>query len=303
MASVTYDDGDERRAEGPPGWVWALGFFVACPVLLGLPLGWYRAGAAALLPEPAGLVLWPLQWLLSWWIAEALFRLFRTGLAPLTRRMWPALTLAAIGNALIASFYAVPYFNLFAALSGAEVQLPGPPEGRNILDPAYLWVLAQATAPGALVWMGLRALYERLRPQPALRRPPTGAAPAPSPVPASAPACPEPPVVLRARAEGLEPDDTVIAVTAEDHYVRVHGRRRSVLIGYRFGDAIAELEPLGGVQTHRSAWVRTCEIAGLERAGSRRLVRLANGQTLPLSEGRHALVLMALGQGRPQTAP
>jgi hypothetical protein len=294
MASVTYEDGDGGRSEGPPSWVWALGFFFACPVLLGLPLGWYRAGAAALLPEPAGLVLWPLQWLLSWWIAEALFRLFRTALAPVTRRMWPSLTLAAIGNALIASFYAVPYFNLFAALSGAQVELPGPPEGRNILDPDYLWVLAQATAPGALVWMGLRALYERLRPRPTVRR--TGASPAATPGPAAMP--PDPPVVARARAEGLDPDDPVIAVTAEDHYVRVHGRRRSVLIGYRFGDAIAELELMGGVQTHRSAWVRIAEIAGVERAGSRRLVRLANGQTLPLSEGRHALVLMALEQGR-----
>jgi hypothetical protein len=149
MSSVTYDGQEGTQPDGPPGWVWALGFFVACPVLLGLPLGWYKAGAAALLPEPAGLLLWPLQWLLSWWIAEALFRLFRAGLAPVTQRMWPALTLAAVGNALIASFYAVPYFNLFADLFGADTRLPGPPEGRNILDPAYLWVLAQATAPGA----------------------------------------------------------------------------------------------------------------------------------------------------------
>ena len=292
MASVAYHEDDRLQSDGPPGWVWALGFFVACPVLLGLPLGWYKAGAAALLPEPAGLVLWPLQWLLSWWIAEALFRLFRTALAPLTRRMWPSLTLAAVGNALIASFYAVPYFNLFAMLFGADTRLPGPPEGRNILDPAYLWVLAQATAPGALVWMGLRALYERLRPPPAAGRPVAAATP-PS---VSASVAVEPPVGARSRAQGLDPDDPVIAVTAEDHYVRVHGRRRSVLIGYRFCDAIAELEPLGGVQTHRSAWVRVQEITGIERAGSRRLVRMANGQTLPLSEGRHALVLMALDQ-------
>jgi DNA-binding LytR/AlgR family response regulator len=110
-----------------------------------------------------------------------------------------------------------------------------------------------------------------------------------------------PPVIARARNEGLDPDDPVVALTAEDHYVRVHGRRRSVLIGYRFGDAIAELAPLGGVQTHRSAWVRTSEIAAVERVGSRRMVRLANGQTLPLSEGRHALVQMALDRASPAT--
>lgn len=289
MASVTYDDGDRLRPDEPPGWVWALGFFIVCPILLGLPLGWYKAGAAALLPEPAGLILWPLQWMLSWWIAEGLFRLFRAGLAPVTRKLWPALTLAAIGNALIASFYAVPYFNLFADVFGADTRLPGPPEGRNILDPAYLWVLAQATGPGALVWMGLRALYERLRPRAGGQ---AGAAPdARSDDDARQQ---DAPVLARAREAGLDPDDPVLAITAEDHYVRVHGRSRSVLIAYRFGDAMTELAQAGGVQTHRSAWARETEIAGIEREGSRRRVRLANGLRLPLSEGRRAMVEMAL---------
>lgn len=261
-------------------WLWSLGFFIACPMLLGLPLGWYQAGAAALLPtRGSALALWTIQWLISWWIAEVLFQVARAGLRPVTRAMAPALALAAIGNALLASVYAAPYFDLIAMVSGSPARLPTDETGRNLLDPAYLWVLLQATAPSALLWMALRALFEQVRPT------------EPSPVTARRLASPRHASALMtaAAAQGLQPHD-ILAATAEDHYVRLHAATRSVLLSWRFADALIDLDALDGVRTHRSAWVRLDAVQGVERNGTRRRVLLANGARLPLSE-RHAALL------------
>ena len=47
----------------------------------------------------------------------------------------------------------------------------------------------------------------------------------------------------------------LIAVQAEDHYLRVHTSAGSDLILMRFADALAALAPCDGVRAHRSWWV------------------------------------------------
>ena len=47
----------------------------------------------------------------------------------------------------------------------------------------------------------------------------------------------------------------IYAVSAEDHYLRLHTSKGSDLILMRMGDAITELDGLEGAQTHRSWWV------------------------------------------------
>jgi hypothetical protein len=288
MSVISVDAGAKDR-----GWIWAAGFFVALPVLISLPLGWYQAGAAALLPSKVGaIVLWSCQWLLSWWIAEILFQAARFGLRGVTLRLWPALVLAAVGNALLASFYAAPYFGLVAEWSGSDARLPTGPGGRNLLDPAYLWMLTQATAPGAILWIGLRATFEHLRP--------TAPRPGPQdPARASSASIAPPlratPLLNAASAQGIAPAD-ILAVTAEDHYVRIHAVDRSLLLTWRFADALRDLSALDGVQTHRSAWVRLSAVRALERTGSKRAVRVASGELFPLSERHLALVAAAIDQ-------
>jgi hypothetical protein len=276
------------QSQTEPRWPWIIGFFVVCPVVLSFPLGWYEAGAAALLPsKSSAMALWACQWLMSWWIAEALFQGARAAMRPLTDRLLAPLLAAAIGNALLASLYAAPYFDLVAALSGSTARLPTSPAGRNLFDPAYLWVLAQATAPGALVWMALRALFERLAPT---APPRTAGAP-----PASG-AAHRNRLLAAAAAQNLAPNE-IIAATAEDHYVRLHAARRTILLSWRFADAMDDLGVLEGVRTHRSAWVRLSAVAGVERAGGRRQVVLSSGQRFPLSERHAGLLEFALSQG------
>jgi hypothetical protein len=79
----------------------------------------------------------------------------------------------------------------------------------------------------------------------------------------------------------------LLAVEAEDHYLRFHTDRGSDLLLMRISDAVAELEGLGGAQTHRSWWVARDAVAGVQRSGGRATLRLVNGLVVPVSR-RHA---------------
>jgi len=78
----------------------------------------------------------------------------------------------------------------------------------------------------------------------------------------------------------LPPD--VIALSAEDHYLRVFTRRGSSLIHHRFSDAVRELGE-AGVQVHRSWWVARGAVQGVERDGERRILVLPGGLRAPVS--------------------
>ncbi len=83
----------------------------------------------------------------------------------------------------------------------------------------------------------------------------------------------------------------LLAVTAEDHYVRLHldGGMQPLHL-YRFRDALAELSALDGMQVHRSAWVASRAVTGAERSGRRWTLHLADGTRLQVSESRVAAV-------------
>lgn len=84
----------------------------------------------------------------------------------------------------------------------------------------------------------------------------------------------------RARVE----PDLLLAVESEDHYCRI--RRRdgsSVLVHYRFGDALAELTVIPGMQVHRGAWAAAAAVSGGVRQGRRWHLQLVDGSLLPVS--------------------
>lgn len=75
----------------------------------------------------------------------------------------------------------------------------------------------------------------------------------------------------------------LIAVAAEDHYLRVYTDRGESLILRRFGDALEELGAIDGLQVHRGWWVARAAVAGSEREGDRSLLILSNGLRVPVS--------------------
>lgn len=76
---------------------------------------------------------------------------------------------------------------------------------------------------------------------------------------------------------------TLYAVSAEDHYLRLHTSKGSDLILMRLADAISELEGLEGAQTHRSWWVAKDAVEGTRREGDRLVLELKGGAEAPVS--------------------
>ena len=86
----------------------------------------------------------------------------------------------------------------------------------------------------------------------------------------------------------------LIAVQAEDHYLRLHTDRGSDLILMRLSDALAELEGLEGAQTHRSWWVAKGAVASVARGDGRAALTLTDNLTAPVSR-RYARALREAG--------
>ncbi|MDQ3144037.1 MAG: LytTR family transcriptional regulator [Pseudomonadota bacterium] len=75
----------------------------------------------------------------------------------------------------------------------------------------------------------------------------------------------------------------LIAIEAEDHYVRVHTSAGAALIRMRFGDAVAAVSSHQGLRPHRSWWVAADGVAGLRREGGRTTLTLTGAQRVPVS--------------------
>ena len=86
---------------------------------------------------------------------------------------------------------------------------------------------------------------------------------------------------MPAKLRGAE----LYAVSAEDHYLRLHTSKGSDLILLRLSDAIAELEGLEGAQTHRSWWVARSAVKGARPGDGRAMLELEGGVQAPVSRG------------------
>jgi hypothetical protein len=104
----------------------------------------------------------------------------------------------------------------------------------------------------------------------------------------------EPSDAFRRRLSARRREARVLAVEAEDHYLRVHTDAGDELITARFGDALQELEGWPGFRTHRSWWVAACAIEGVRWNRGRGEVRLTTGMVVPVSRSK-AQTLKAAG--------
>lgn len=87
----------------------------------------------------------------------------------------------------------------------------------------------------------------------------------------------------------------ILALEAEDHYLRVHTRHGAVLILMRLADAAAMIDPRLGLRVHRSWWVAKDGVRGLERTQGRAIVRLVDDVAVPVSRTHLPAARKALG--------
>jgi hypothetical protein len=103
------------------------------------------------------------------------------------------------------------------------------------------------------------------------------------------------PAALHAVSEGVAPPAIraklpprlararLIAIEAEDHYLRVRTVEGSALVLMRFSDALEALADQDGYQTHRSWWVARTAVEAARWKGGRGALALADGSSAPVS--------------------
>jgi hypothetical protein len=82
------------------------------------------------------------------------------------------------------------------------------------------------------------------------------------------------------------PDDPVLRVQADDHYLHVTTLRGTSLIRGRMKDALARLQTVDGLQVHRSHWIANEAVARVALRGRDYYVRLKDGTEIPVGRSR-----------------
>jgi DNA-binding LytR/AlgR family response regulator len=99
------------------------------------------------------------------------------------------------------------------------------------------------------------------------------------------PPMPEAERAFRMRLSARRRTARLIALEAEDHYVRAHTDAGSELLTMRFSDALAELAQAHGHQLHRSWWAAADAIEDIRWRRGGGEARLSGGLVAPVSRG------------------
>lgn len=177
------------------------------------------------------------------------------------------------GHALAVPFVAI-------AVAWGVLGLTGDPPAMFGAGFAGLWLQALMIAAG---FFGLFfVLYARAEhaPASALRA---------EPAPKVGYEAPVPGVAVSRLHDRLEPGfPPILALAAEDHYVRVIAQGRSALLLINLAEA-ASLMPAGtGAQVHRSWWVARSAVTGQRRSRRDIQLTLPGGLAVPVSRSRIA---------------
>lgn len=124
-------------------------------------------------------------------------------------------------------------------------------------------VLTINVAVVVLAWLTRKALNRQAAPRPV----PEGLAPA----------------AIRTRLPPRLARSRLVAVEAEDHYLRIRTEAGSALVLMRLGDALEALSGLDGFRTHRSWWVARTAVEAARWKGGRGALTLSDGASAPVS--------------------
>lgn len=95
-------------------------------------------------------------------------------------------------------------------------------------------------------------------------------------------------------ASGIIAGDSLISMSAQEHYVEVMTNAGPELIRMTMSEALNKIDPKLGVQIHRSHWVAISAIATIETKAKRLI--LTDGRSLPISPKRLSELELAITQ-------
>jgi hypothetical protein len=294
-----------------------LSFLLLVPLAVATILAVLRVGIASVMSPQVAIAFYVLLTLPVWLVTNATTSLAHRALAPWRPPLWVLCFVGSLAQALLLSPF---YRYVFEAaqpflLPGVRLAAKPMPEWSF----RYVVVLLSELAPGAIVWVGANYAWERLlgirrfryangaaqtaaaeSPRQTLSpssQPSLSTSPASSALPASSTSSAQvmrPPFLSKSR---LPPDAEVLALTAEEHYVRVITDRGADLIRYRFSEALAELAAeTRGMQVHRSWWLRLDAVVDAAEKGRSMELALRDGTVVPVSFAFREAVLLARGR-------
>lgn len=257
--------------------------YVAVPVFFGFLFGWLGISGSDQWPLAVAVAVWTLVVFVDWALAGGMTAL----LARLSFAVWlPFWALLMLGLGL-SKFIAMPVNHVLADTLDALGYA-------TTADRTMAGSVLTAIVPQAIVWVAANYLVLAIKGEPAAA---VAAMPAPppqtfTPVPISQspPDSVEPRFMTRVRPAIRGP---ILAIRAEQHYIRVHTEHGEDLILYKFGDAVREIDRSLGMQVHRSWWVARAAVGGPAHAGRDALL-LSSGLEVPIGRTylREARVLL-----------
>ncbi len=305
----------EPRASRPTiaglPWTLAIVFFALVPLVVGFNQGWLQAGLGRYFPRTVSILLWSGNWLLFWWVCEAMTRAAGRIVRPWHLRPFMLLLLGAVLATVFSPLYLHVYSILFVDYMPASARVSEAEDfGRIFQSGVFLQLLASGSG-GILLWLVTNLFLDTylngLRFQSlgiARSRNTRGAAGAEPMrvVTSDAPVNPSVPTVfLRLSKMSRPTPDTLIAIEAEEHYLKVHSDQGSELVYYRFGDAVHDLQDWNGLQVHRSYWVARQAVTGVTAHDRKISLTMRNALEVPVGSSYLALVRHAGLMAAPET--
>lgn len=300
-------------------------FYIGVPLLISLPLGWFRSGPGFSLL--ASLVWWSLVWIVAWALSELFSRMAAVVLRPWRPSLWLVLALGALVNMGIASYYHSALVPIVAPLDTTGLAERFAQMPRDRFASGYLIELLRSGVSGVTLWVIANYLFEYATRVP---RFPDSTSPrrwmrtaqareqssddqkTSASIDQQTSASVE--QAASTSGSGVQPDSTplflkrvrklagmsvadLLAVEAQDHFIQIHAAQGTELLHYRFGDAVRELGPLPGAQIHRSFWVAKHAVRHIDRRGRAWHLVLLNGLRVPVSHANRGLVETLTARG------
>ncbi len=278
-------------------WVCWFAFYLLVPILQALHLGAGEAGSATFIAKQYYFLYFLAACIPNWWAMDITTRIVQRILRPWRLPLVMILVLGAILGMTIGGTWAPLRQSIFVPYLAEGSQFYSVFPWR-FSDPDYLMEALVAWTTGSFFWVAANYFFLKflhfprfgygVAQQPKHLEPEPQAAPATDTV-----ALPTQHILLDLLPKKL--GRNIIALKAEEHYTRVFTDKGEALVLMRFRDALALLDELGGVQTHRSYWVNSDYVEEVLRDGRSSLVRLTTGLEIPVSRSYRVMVHKALG--------
>jgi hypothetical protein len=264
-------------------------FLLLMPAVLAFANGWAQTNEGISFTRTQSVVYWLTGVLPCWWLNAAVTRLGACW-APLSRGVgfwiWAALVPALVFTGLgLAGFFSWRWDVMAQAFLGYVPVRVRP----DVASAEWFVWMAKGSVVPIVLWTVAILLQRQLFGRTLLQ-------PARAAAASRAQAVASPPEFLKRLDRPLTGD--LLAVQAQEHYIRVIATDHAPMLLYRFSDALEQLKSRRGLQVHRSYWVSLDAIERIERDGTRMSLRLRNGERVPVSRRYMGVVEATVDAGR-----